>query len=56
MENQLITKKISGKAIAFLIGRGENCTCGDCPVLYGGECMTTKENNKKAKKAKKKSN
>lgn len=31
-------KKIKGKEVIFLIGRGENCQCDDCPVLYGGEC------------------
>ena len=47
MKNQLFTKKIKttdfdGKVlerdVTFLIGRGENCQCSDCPVLYGGEC------------------
>lgn len=23
-----------------MIGRGIGCTCSDCPVLYGGECLT----------------
>lgn len=44
------TKMIKGKEVVFLIGRGENCTCADCPVLYGGECYTTDTNNKKATK------
>lgn len=35
------------KEIGVMFGRGENCTCPDCPVLYGGECYTTEENNKK---------
>lgn len=26
------------KEVVFLIGRGENCQCSDCPVLYGGDC------------------
>lgn len=34
------------KEIGILIGRGENCTCPDCPVLYGDECPTTPINNK----------
>lgn len=33
--------------IAILIGRGSNCTCPDCPVLYGWKCPTTPINNKK---------
>ena len=45
---QLITKKIVvkktkhlpriEKEVTFLMGRGENCQCSDCPVLYGGDC------------------
>ena len=45
---QLITKKIVVKKtkhspkivkeVTFLMGRGENCQCSDCPVLYGGDC------------------
>jgi hypothetical protein len=31
--------------IHILKGTGRNCTCGDCPVLYGGECWTTPEND-----------
>lgn len=31
--------------IHILQGRGSNCTCGDCAVLYGGKCFTTRENN-----------
>jgi hypothetical protein len=31
--------------IHILKGTGDNCTCGDCAVLYGGECYTTPENN-----------
>lgn len=26
------------KEVVFLTGRGKNCKCYDCPVLYGGEC------------------
>lgn len=33
-------KKTVIKKVTFLLGRGENCTCSDCPVLYGGECYT----------------
>lgn len=40
---------LKGKEIGILIGYGENCTCYDCPVLYGGECLTTEENNAKAR-------
>lgn len=35
-------KKTITKKVTFLIGRGENCTCSDCPVLYGGKCLTGK--------------
>lgn len=31
--------------IHFLRGRGNNCTCYDCAVLYGGTCSTTPDNN-----------
>ncbi len=31
--------------IHFLRGSGDNCTCYDCPVLYGFDCPTTPENN-----------
>ena len=31
-------KKIKGKTVAFLIGRGSHCRCADCPVLYGDRC------------------
>lgn len=31
--------------IHFLRGRGDNCTCHDCSVLYGGTCYTTPYNN-----------
>ncbi len=31
--------------IHILIGRGKNCTCYDCSVLYGGKCYTTEDNN-----------
>ena len=31
--------------ICVLRGRGDNCTCDDCVVLYGGECWTTKIND-----------
>lgn len=34
------------KEIGILIGRGKNCSCVDCPVLYGGTCPTTPINNK----------
>ena len=34
-----------GTRIHILRGTGRNCTCGDCPVLYGGECWTTPEND-----------
>lgn len=26
------------KEVIFLSGRGKNCECYDCPVLYGGDC------------------
>lgn len=26
------------KDVVLLFGRGKNCECGDCPVLYGGDC------------------
>ncbi len=26
------------KDVIFMVGRGENCQCYDCPVLYGGDC------------------
>ena len=26
------------KEVTFLQGRGENCPCSDCPILYGSEC------------------
>lgn len=31
--------------IHILRGRGNNCTCYDCSVLYGGTCYTTPYNN-----------
>lgn len=31
--------------IHVLKGTGDNCTCGDCSVLYGGTCYTTPINN-----------
>ena len=31
--------------IHILYGNGENCTCNDCVVLYGGNCGTTPVNN-----------
>ncbi len=31
--------------IHILKGRGSNCTCYDCAVLYGGTCSTTPDNN-----------
>ena len=31
--------------IHILKGTGNNCSCGDCSVLYGGECYTTPINN-----------
>lgn len=31
--------------IHILRGRGDNCSCYDCCVLYGGECATTKTND-----------
>jgi len=31
--------------IHILKGTGRNCTCGDCAVLYGGSCGTTKDND-----------
>lgn len=34
----IVVKKIKKKEVVFLIGRGDNCQCSDCPVLYGGEC------------------
>lgn len=30
--------KVKTKEVVFLRGRGENCECSDCPVLYGGDC------------------
>lgn len=33
-------RKTITKDITFLVGRGIGCTCSDCPVLYGGECLT----------------
>ena len=38
-----------GKEIAVLVGRGDECTCADCPVLYGAECPTTQKVNKQTK-------
>lgn len=32
--------------IHILKGTGDNCTCYDCSVLYGGDCWTTPDNNK----------
>lgn len=40
-------KKTITKEVTFLIGRGENCQCGDCPVLYGGDCPYDKKPSKK---------
>lgn len=31
--------------IHILKGTGDNCTCYDCVVLYGGECDSTEDNN-----------
>jgi hypothetical protein len=31
--------------VHILKGTGDNCSCADCPVLYGGECYTTPEND-----------
>ena len=31
-------KKTITKEVVFMIGRGQNCQCSDCPVLYGGDC------------------
>lgn len=31
--------------IHILRGTGNNCTCYDCAVLYGGKCDTTPDNN-----------
>lgn len=31
-------KKPITKEVLFMRGRGENCRCLDCPVLYGGDC------------------
>lgn len=31
--------------MCILKGNGDNCTCIDCIVLYGGECLTTPINN-----------
>lgn len=31
--------------IHILKGTGNNCTCYDCPVLYGGDCPSTPVNN-----------
>ena len=43
MTNKLKQKEETvTKDVMFLIGRGENCECSDCPVLYGGECYTGK--------------
>lgn len=33
-----IGKRTIEKEVVFLIGRGENCKCSDCLVLYGGDC------------------
>lgn len=41
VRSNLVTKKIKNKEVVFLIGRGENCSCYDCPVLYGDECPTS---------------
>ena len=41
-KQNLVFKKIGKKSVAILIGRGENCTCADCPVLYGDTCPTSK--------------
>ena len=35
-------KKTITKEVVFMVGRGIGCTCPDCPVLYGGECLTGK--------------
>lgn len=35
---KIFSKRIAGKEVIILIGRGVNCKCADCPVLYGGEC------------------
>lgn len=31
--------------MTIVIGKGGNCSCYDCIVLYGGKCATTKDNN-----------
>lgn len=31
--------------IHILKGTGDNCTCNDCSVLYGGDCWTTPYND-----------
>ena len=38
----LIYGEVQGREFIALIGRGENCTCSDCPVLYGETCPTSK--------------
>ena len=35
-------EKTITKEVVFFLGRGIGCSCSDCPVLYGGECMTGK--------------
>lgn len=40
-------KKTIEKEVMFLIGRGENCQCSDCPVLYGMDCPYDKKPSKK---------
>lgn len=33
-----MSKKTITKEVVFMIGRGQNCQCYDCPILYGGDC------------------
>ncbi len=40
----LIVGSVKGKEVVGVIGRGKNCTCSDCPVLYGAECPTSGNN------------
>lgn len=43
----LVFTKRKGKQIAVLIGRGQNCQCVDCPVLYGYEACPFDKPKKK---------
>lgn len=41
-------KKIIEKEVLFFRGKGQNCQCYDCEVLYGGDCpFDDEESNKK---------